>query len=67
MSDLKVENIDAEKVSEHEDVASNEEAENDVKDVTNKKKKKKKRNKGKNKPEKYFFLRNLMHMLIRLE
>lgn len=51
MSDLKVKNLEDEKVSEPEDIASNEEAENDVKDVTNKKKKKKKRNKGNIKPK----------------
>ena len=45
MSDLKT--VVDEKVSDPEEVGSNEEAENDTKDVTNKKKKKKKRNKGK--------------------
>lgn len=45
MSELKT--VVDEKVSDPEEVASNEEAENDTKDVTSKKKKKKKRNKGK--------------------
>lgn len=45
MSDLKI--VIDEKVSDPEEVGSNEEAENDTKDVSNKKKKKKKRNKGK--------------------
>lgn len=45
MSELKT--IVDEKVSDPEEVNSNEEAENETKDVTNKKKKKKKRNKGK--------------------
>lgn len=38
--------VPEEKLSDPEDVASNEEGENDAKDVNNKKKKKKKRNKG---------------------
>lgn len=45
MSDLKTV-VDG-KVSDPEEVGSNEEAENDPKDATSKKKKKKKRNKGK--------------------
>lgn len=46
MSDEVLKKVSEEKVSDHEDVPSNDEAENDPKDATNKKKKKKKRNKG---------------------
>lgn len=46
MSDEQVKVLTDGKVSDAEDVQSNEEVENDVKDATNKKKKKKKRNKG---------------------
>lgn len=43
-----------EKASDPEDVPSNEEADNENKDVTNKKKKKKKKNKGKSEPKDFF-------------
>lgn len=46
MSDEKLKIAAETKASDPEDVPSNEEAENDTKDVANKKKKKKKRNKG---------------------
>lgn len=46
MTDEKLKNIADEKASDPEEVQSNEEAENDPKDATNKKKKKKKRSKG---------------------
>lgn len=48
MSEEKVDILVADKASDPEEVGSNEEADNDTKDVSNKKKKKKKRNKGEN-------------------
>lgn len=48
MSEEKIEIVVESKGSDPEEIASNEEADNDTKDVSNKKKKKKKRNKGEN-------------------
>lgn len=54
MSEIAEKIIVDDKASDGEDAGSHEEADPDVKDVTNKKKKKKKKSKGEDRPEKNF-------------
>lgn len=61
MSEIEKKIANGENTSDAEEVQSNEEAENEAKDVTNKKKKKKKRNKGELR-WKIFFRENFRHM-----